>query len=140
VCARKRSRPLMVELEVCLREQRAKLSRNNDTTKAINYCLSRWDAFSRFLDDGRLCMSAAERELRGGRHWEKELDLRRAPTRCRPMNQKYRLAMQYKIRGGDQRGTSQVDLHVRVTVADGLGGVACIGVDCRVAIDDRDVD
>nr|WP_083543447.1 transposase [Bradyrhizobium sp. CCGE-LA001] len=36
------------------------------TTKAINYCLSRWDAFSRFLDDGRLCMSnnAAERELR----------------------------------------------------------------------------
>ncbi len=49
-----------------MREQRAKLSRNNDTTKAINYCLSRWDAFSRFLDDGRLCMSnnAAERELR----------------------------------------------------------------------------
>ncbi|MGY3346651.1 hypothetical protein ACVWXP_003833 [Bradyrhizobium sp. USDA 4463] len=27
-----------------MREQRAKLSRNNDTTKAINYCLSRWDA------------------------------------------------------------------------------------------------
>jgi transposase len=48
------------------REQRAKLSRNNDTTKAINYCLSRWDAFTRFLYDGRLCMSnnAAERELR----------------------------------------------------------------------------
>lgn len=58
-----RSRPLIDELEVWLREQRAKLSRNNDTTKAINYCLSRWDAFSRFLDDGRLCMSnnAAER-------------------------------------------------------------------------------
>jgi transposase len=34
--------------------------------KAINYCLSRWDAFCPFLDDGRLCMSnnAAERELR----------------------------------------------------------------------------
>ena len=49
-----------------LREQRAKLSRNNDTTKAINYCLNRWDAFTRFLDDRRLCMSnnAAERELR----------------------------------------------------------------------------
>ena len=50
-------------------------SRNNDTTKAINYCLSRWDAFTRFLDDGRLCMSnnAAERELRavavGRRNW-----------------------------------------------------------------------
>jgi transposase len=70
-----RSRPLVVELEAWLREQRAKLSKNNDTTKAINYCLSRWDAFTRFLDDGRLCMSnnAAERELRavavGRRNW-----------------------------------------------------------------------
>ena len=42
---------------------------------AINYCLSRWDAFTRFIDDGRLCMSnnAAERELRavavGRRNW-----------------------------------------------------------------------
>jgi transposase len=61
-----RSRPLIVELQAWLREQRAKLSRNNDTTKAINYCLSRWDAFTRFLDDGRLCMSnnAAERAVR----------------------------------------------------------------------------
>ncbi|WP_369528405.1 IS66 family transposase [Bradyrhizobium diazoefficiens] len=35
-------------------------------TKAINCCLSRWDAFGRFPDDGRLCKSenAAERELR----------------------------------------------------------------------------
>ncbi|MBB4382489.1 hypothetical protein GGD61_007182 [Bradyrhizobium sp. SBR1B] len=49
-----RSRPLIVELEEWLREQRAKLSRNNDTTKAINYCLSRLDAFGRFPDDGRL--------------------------------------------------------------------------------------
>src|SRR5439155_7124241 len=61
-----RSRPLIVELEAWLREQRAKLSKNNDTAKAINYSLTRWDAFTRFLDDGRLCMStnAAERELR----------------------------------------------------------------------------
>ena len=70
-----RSRHLVVELEAWLREQRAKLSRNNDTTKAINYCLSRWDAFSRFVDDGRLCMSnnAAEREIRavavGRKNW-----------------------------------------------------------------------
>jgi transposase len=70
-----RSRPLIVELQGWLREQRARLSRNNDTTKAINYCLSRWDAFTRFLEDGRLCMSnnAAERELRavavGRRIW-----------------------------------------------------------------------
>lgn len=35
-----RSRPLIVELQAWLREQRAKLARNNDTTKAIYYCLS----------------------------------------------------------------------------------------------------
>jgi transposase len=40
-----------------LREQRAKLSSSSGTTKAINYCLSCWDAFTRFLDDGRLCIS-----------------------------------------------------------------------------------
>lgn len=38
---RERSCHLIVELEGRLREQRAKLSRNNDPTKAINYCLSR---------------------------------------------------------------------------------------------------
>ena len=62
-----RSRPLIIELQTWLREQRARLSKNSDTTKAINYSLNRWDAFTRFIDDGRLCMSnnAAERELRG---------------------------------------------------------------------------
>jgi transposase len=50
-------------------------SRSSDTTKAINYCLNCWGAFSRFLDDGSLCMSnnAAERQLRalavGRRNW-----------------------------------------------------------------------
>ena len=58
-----------------MREQRARLSKNSDTTKAINYSLNRWDAFTRFLDDGRLCLSnnAAERELRavalGRKNW-----------------------------------------------------------------------
>lgn len=37
----------------------ASLSRNNDTTKAINYCLSRWDAFTRFLDDRRIIPPSA---------------------------------------------------------------------------------
>jgi len=66
---------LVIELQTWLREQRARLSRNSDTTKAINYSLNRWDAFIRFLDDGRLCMSnnAAERELRavalGRKNW-----------------------------------------------------------------------
>src|ERR1019366_859561 len=37
------------------------------TAKAINYLLNRWAAFTRFLDDGRVCLSnnAAERALRG---------------------------------------------------------------------------
>jgi hypothetical protein len=47
-------------------EQVAKLSRSHDLAKAINYMLRRWAAFSRFLDDGRVCISnnAAERALR----------------------------------------------------------------------------
>jgi transposase len=54
-------------LELFLRERRALLSANNDTTKAINYVLNRWRQFTRFLDDGRVCLSnnAAERGLRG---------------------------------------------------------------------------
>jgi len=70
-----RSRPLVIELEAWLREQRAKLSGQSKTAKAIAYSLTRWAALTRFLDDGRLCMSnnAAERELRavalGRKNW-----------------------------------------------------------------------
>lgn len=70
-----RSRALAAELEGWLREQRARVSKNSDTGKAIDYSLKRWTALTRFLDDGRLCMSnnAAERELRaiaiGRRNW-----------------------------------------------------------------------
>jgi transposase len=61
------SAPLVGELESWLREQRAKLSRGNDLAKAMDYLLKRWTAFTRFLDDGRICLSnnAAERALRG---------------------------------------------------------------------------
>jgi len=70
-----RSRPLVLDLEAWLREQRAKLSGQNETAKAIAYSLTRWTALTRFLDDGRLCMSnnAAEREIRplamGRKNW-----------------------------------------------------------------------
>ena len=69
------SRPLVIGLEAWLREQRARVSKNSDTGKAIDYSLKRWAALTRFLDDGRLCMTnnAAERELRavavGRRNW-----------------------------------------------------------------------
>ena len=61
-----RSRPLVVALEQWLREQRAKLSGQSKTGQAIAYSLTRWVALTRFLDDGRLCMSnnGAERALR----------------------------------------------------------------------------
>ncbi|WP_298195808.1 IS66 family transposase [Novosphingobium sp.] len=60
------SAPLMAELHSWLTDQLARLSRNHDLAKAINYMLRRWDAFVRFLDDGRICLTnnAAERALR----------------------------------------------------------------------------
>ena len=50
-----------------MREQCAKLSRGHDLAKAMNYMFKRWASFTRFLDDGRVCLSnnAAERALRG---------------------------------------------------------------------------
>jgi len=61
------SKPRIDELLVYMRKQRAKLSRGHDLAKAIDYMLKRWDAFTLFLDDGRVCLSnnAAERALRG---------------------------------------------------------------------------
>ena len=57
----------IVSLETYLREQRARLSPKHDLAKAMSYILTRWEAFTRFLDDGRVCLSnnAAERALRG---------------------------------------------------------------------------
>jgi transposase len=62
-----RSRPLVDALETWLREERRKLSSKAPVAKAIDYTLKRWRAFTRFLDDGRLCLSnnAAERAVRG---------------------------------------------------------------------------
>ena len=62
-----RSTPLVAALEAWMRAERAKLSRHNAVAKAIDYMLTRWQAFTRFLDDGRICLSnnAAERALRG---------------------------------------------------------------------------
>jgi len=64
---RSRSAPLVAALEEWMRAERAKLSRHNAVAKAIDYMLTRWLAFSRFLEDGRICLTnnAAERALRG---------------------------------------------------------------------------
>jgi transposase len=59
--------PLVAGLEDWMRAERARLSRHAEVAKAMDYMLKRWAAFTRFLDDGRICLTnnAAERELRG---------------------------------------------------------------------------
>jgi len=59
--------PLVSELELWMRAARAKLSRHSDVAKSMDYMLKRWEMFTRFLDDGRICLTnnAAERALRG---------------------------------------------------------------------------
>jgi hypothetical protein len=61
------SKPLVDDLHAWMIKERSKLSRGNDVAKAIDYMLKRWPAFSRFLGDGRICLTnnAAERALRG---------------------------------------------------------------------------
>jgi transposase len=63
------SAPLVGDLEGWLRDERALLSRHVRVAKAIDYLLSpdHWPAFTRFLEDGRVCLTnnAAERSLRG---------------------------------------------------------------------------
>jgi transposase len=64
---RERSKPLVEDLERWLRAERRKLSSKNPLAKAMDYSLKRWSTFTRFLDDGRICMTnnAAERAVRG---------------------------------------------------------------------------
>ena len=59
--------PLVSTLELWMRAERAKLSRHSDVARATDYMLKRWQAFTRFLGDGRICLTnnAAERALRG---------------------------------------------------------------------------
>ena len=59
--------PLVKAFEQWLHGERATLSRHVPMAKAIDYMLKDWPAFTRFLDDGRVCLTnnAAERALRG---------------------------------------------------------------------------
>ena len=59
--ARRRSRA------VDARASQASMSRHAPVAKAIDYMLKDWPAFTRFLEDGRVCLTnnAAERALRG---------------------------------------------------------------------------
>jgi len=73
VARAERSAPILAELEPWLRHQLERLSRKSEVAKAIAYTTKRWTMLTRFLSDGRICMTnnAAERVLRGvavGRH------------------------------------------------------------------------
>ena len=61
------SRPFVDDLQIYMREQRYQLAPGNDLAKALDYIIKRWDAFTLFLEDGRVCLSnnAAARALRG---------------------------------------------------------------------------
>ena len=63
------SRPLVEDLRDWMQAERDTMSRHNPVAKAIAYMFkaNRWDAFTRFLEDGRICLTnnAAERALRG---------------------------------------------------------------------------
>jgi transposase len=60
-----RSAPILAELEPWLRHQLERLSRRSEVGKAIAYTTKRWATLTRFMQDGRICLSnnAAERAL-----------------------------------------------------------------------------
>ena len=66
---RQLSRSLVEALRGWLLAERDRMSKHNPVAKAIGYLFKaeRWPAFTRFLDDGRVCLTnnAAERALRG---------------------------------------------------------------------------
>ena len=53
-----RIKTIVAELESWMRGERARLSRHTEIAKAVDYMLKRWPAFTRFLDDGRICHAA----------------------------------------------------------------------------------
>ena len=61
------SKPLLDSMRQWFEANFSKLSRKSDTTAAIRYALSRWDALARYIEDGHIEIdnNAAERSLRG---------------------------------------------------------------------------
>lgn len=62
-----RSKPLVDSLRQWFEATRSKLSHKSETTVAIRYALSRWNALTRYIEDGHVEIdnNAAERSLRG---------------------------------------------------------------------------
>ncbi|MGA8616656.1 MAG: IS66 family transposase [Xanthobacteraceae bacterium] len=66
VVRQERSRPIIEDLEPWLRAKLALISQKTKLAEAIRYALSRWDGFTRFLDDGRIEIDSnvVERSIR----------------------------------------------------------------------------
>jgi transposase len=64
---KEQSAPVLDELESWLHEQRSRMSRSASVAEPIDYMLKRWNRFTRFIEDGSICLTnnAAERALRG---------------------------------------------------------------------------
>ena len=54
---RERSAPRVAEFETWMRAERTRLSRHASVAKVMDYMLRRWEGFTRFLDDGRICLT-----------------------------------------------------------------------------------
>ena len=73
-----RSKPLVAALEGYMREQYERLSPKNAVAKAIRYMLVRWGSFTRFLDDGRICLATTPPSAPcAAWRWAPQLDFRR---------------------------------------------------------------
>jgi transposase len=61
------AKPLVESMRQWFEATLSKLSRKSETTVAIRYALSRWDALTRYIEDGHIEIdnNAAERSLRG---------------------------------------------------------------------------
>jgi transposase len=70
-----KSAPLLTELRTWLEKTQRRISGKSDLAGAIRYSLSRWDALTLILRDGRTCIdnNAAERSMRplclGRKNW-----------------------------------------------------------------------
>src|ERR1700676_4422574 len=64
---KQQSAPVLDELESWLYEQRSGMWRAASVAEPIDYMLKRWNRFTRFIEDGSICLTnnAAERALRG---------------------------------------------------------------------------
>jgi transposase len=66
-CREQQSLPLLADLKAWLETTLPKLSGKSDLAKAMRYTLSRWEALTRYIHDGRIEIdnNAAERSIRG---------------------------------------------------------------------------